>query len=132
MDLSLEILISRANLTEKHLVEVTKTAARLVKTMAFCLVWMMEKQMVSRLDLSSEILIWRAILMEKCLVVVTEKGLNSAEMSDLLTKMAAHLGQKMALKRLTATRWDLSWEILILTDYQKEKCLVVVSLTVYH
>ena len=41
--------------------------------------------------------------------------------------MAAHLGQKMALKRLTATRWDLSWEILILTDYQKEKSLAEVT-----
>ena len=41
--------------------------------------------------------------------------------------MAAHLGQKMALKRLTAPRWDLSWEILILTDYQKEKSLAEVT-----
>ena len=51
-DLSLEILIWRANLTEKSLAEVTTMAARLVKTMAFCLVWMMEIQKVPRWDLS--------------------------------------------------------------------------------
>ena len=52
LDLSLEILIPRANLTEKSLAEVTTMAARLVKTMAFCLVWMMEIQKVPRWDLS--------------------------------------------------------------------------------
>ena len=55
-------------------------AARLAKTMVFCLVWMMEIQKVPRLDLSLEILIPRANLTEKRLAEVTGKGLNSAEM----------------------------------------------------
>ena len=79
-DLSWEILILTDYQKEKSLAEVTTMAARLVKTMAFCLVWMMEIHKALRLDLSLEILIPRANLTEKRLAEVTGKGLNSAEM----------------------------------------------------